>query len=156
MTARTGTSLDSLETIDTTDQKQMAKQRIVSTSINGNQNQDTKMDSGAAYVFVREGSSWMQRAYTPVLKWTLGHKTITLVAAFMITVASLGLTAIIPVTLFPSGGTESDNLAVLGQVEGLGAPTQGELPDGALVGAIAEDPRRWPEARHRPDRETGA
>lgn len=34
-----------------------------STSINGNQNQDTKMDSGAAYVFVREGSSWMQRAY---------------------------------------------------------------------------------------------
>jgi HAE1 family hydrophobic/amphiphilic exporter-1 len=48
--------------------------------------------------------TWMQRAYTPVLKWTLGHKTITLVAAFVITVASLGLTLIIPVTLFPSGG----------------------------------------------------
>lgn len=48
--------------------------------------------------------TWMQRAYTPLLKWTLGHKTITLVAAFMITVGSLGLTAIIPVTLLPSGG----------------------------------------------------
>lgn len=48
--------------------------------------------------------TWMQRAYTPVLKWTLGHKAITLVAAFVITVASLGLTYFIPVTLFPASG----------------------------------------------------
>ena len=47
--------------------------------------------------------TWMQRAYTPVLKWTLSHKIITLVVAFVITMGSLGLTAIIPITLFPSG-----------------------------------------------------
>ena len=47
--------------------------------------------------------TWMQRAYTPVLKWTLSHKIVTLVVAFLITLASLGLTAIIPITLFPSG-----------------------------------------------------
>ena len=47
--------------------------------------------------------TWMQRAYTPVLTWTLRHKIVTLVAAFGLTVASLGLTAVIPITLFPSG-----------------------------------------------------
>ena len=52
--------------------------------------------------FVNE--TWMQRAYTPVLRWALGHKAITLIAAVVLTVASLGLLTQIPVTLFPSGG----------------------------------------------------
>ena len=52
--------------------------------------------------FVHE--TWMQRAYTPVLRWALGHKAITLIAAVVLTVASLGLLTQIPVTLFPSGG----------------------------------------------------
>ena len=52
--------------------------------------------------FVNE--TWMQRAYTPVLRWALGHKAITIIAAVVLTVASLGLMALIPVTLFPSGG----------------------------------------------------
>ena len=47
--------------------------------------------------------TWMQRAYTPVLRWTLRHKIVTLVVAFGLTIASLGLTAVIPITLFPSG-----------------------------------------------------
>ena len=52
--------------------------------------------------FVQE--TWMQRLYTPIIKWTLRHKAITLVTAFVLTVGSLGLTFLIPVTLFPSGG----------------------------------------------------
>ena len=51
--------------------------------------------------FVKE--TWMQRAYTPVLQWTLGHKAVTLLGAVVITVASLLLLALIPVTLFSSG-----------------------------------------------------
>ena len=52
--------------------------------------------------FVNE--TWMQRAYTPVLRWALGHKAITLISAVVLTVASLALLTLIPVTLFPSGG----------------------------------------------------
>ena len=51
-----------------------------------------------------ETESWMQRAYTPVLRWALNHKAVTLVAAAAITAASLSLTAFIPVNLFASGG----------------------------------------------------
>ena len=48
--------------------------------------------------------TWMQRAFTPILRWALGHKAITLAAALAVTVASLGLLSIIPVTFFPTGG----------------------------------------------------
>ena len=51
--------------------------------------------------FVNE--TWMQRAYTPVLRWALGHKAITVISAVVVTVASLALLSLIPVTLFPSG-----------------------------------------------------
>ena len=52
--------------------------------------------------FIHE--TWMQRAYAPVIRWALGHKAITIIAAVVLTVASLGLLTLIPVTLFPSGG----------------------------------------------------
>ena len=52
--------------------------------------------------FVQE--TWMQRVYTPIIKWTLRHKAITLVGAFVLTAGSMGLTYFIPVTLFPGGG----------------------------------------------------
>ncbi len=52
--------------------------------------------------FVNE--TWMQRIYTPILRWALGHKAISIIAAVVVTVASLGLLTQIPVTLFPSGG----------------------------------------------------
>ena len=53
-------------------------------------------------VFVQE--TWMQRLYTPIIRWTLRHKAITLVGAFVLTAGSMGLTYFIPVTLFPGGG----------------------------------------------------
>ena len=53
-------------------------------------------------VFLQE--TWMQRLYTPIIRWTLRHKAITVVSALALTIGSLGLTALIPVTLFPSGG----------------------------------------------------
>ena len=52
--------------------------------------------------FVQE--TWMQRVYTPIIRWTLRHKAITLLGAFALTAGSMGLTYFIPVTLFPGGG----------------------------------------------------
>ena len=51
-----------------------------------------------------ERETWMQRAYEPVLRWALRHKAVTLITSVVITVASLGLMAVIPVNLFPAGG----------------------------------------------------
>ncbi len=51
-----------------------------------------------------ETETWMQRAYAPVLRWALNHKAVTLIVAVLLTLGSLGLLGIIPVTLFPSGG----------------------------------------------------
>ncbi len=53
---------------------------------------------------IRLKETWMQRAYVSILKWVLGHRLVTLLVAFLITVSSLGLTAIIPVNLFGGGG----------------------------------------------------
>ena len=53
---------------------------------------------------VSSDETWMQRAYAPVLLWALRHKLVTLLSAAILTVGSLGLIAIIPITLFPSGG----------------------------------------------------
>ena len=53
-------------------------------------------------VFLQE--TWMQRLYTPVIRWTLSHKVITVVSAVVLTVGSMGLTYFIPVTLFSGGG----------------------------------------------------
>ncbi len=51
-----------------------------------------------------ERETWMQRAYDPVLRWALRRKAVTLISALVITAGSLGLIAVIPVNLFPSGG----------------------------------------------------
>ncbi len=56
-------------------------------------------DGGAA----DEPHTWMQRAYVPALSWALKHKAATLAIALVVTVGSLGLLAVIPITLFPSG-----------------------------------------------------
>ena len=48
--------------------------------------------------------SAIQRFYTPILKWALHHKAVTLITAILLTLGSLGLIAFIPITLFPSGG----------------------------------------------------
>ena len=60
--------------------------------------------------FVRE--TWMQRVYTPILKWTLMHKAVTLASAFLLTLASLSLIFVIPVNLFSAGGDRSLQIEV--------------------------------------------
>ena len=60
--------------------------------------------------FVHE--TWMQRAYTPVLRWSLGHKAATLTGAIVLTGASLFLLSLIPVTLFPTSEARSVNIEV--------------------------------------------
>jgi HAE1 family hydrophobic/amphiphilic exporter-1 len=48
--------------------------------------------------------TWMHRAYTPILVFALDHKAITLATALLVTVGSVGLMAVIPISLFPAGG----------------------------------------------------
>ena len=62
----------------------------------------------------------IQRLYTPILIWSLRHKLIALMIAGSITVASLGLTLIIPITSFPAGAPQFLTIGV-------------ELPTGASV-----------------------
>ena len=60
--------------------------------------------------FVQE--TWMQRAYTPILKWTLRHKAVTLTSAFLLTLASLSLILVIPINLFSAAGDRSLQIEV--------------------------------------------
>ena len=53
---------------------------------------------------IRTEETWMQRAYIAILRWVLGHRLLTMLVAVLLTVSSLGLTAIIPVNLFGGGG----------------------------------------------------
>ena len=53
---------------------------------------------------IRTEETWMQRAYIAILRWVLGHRLLTMLIAILLTVSSLGLTAIIPVNLFGGGG----------------------------------------------------
>ncbi len=57
-----------------------------------------------------EQETWLQRVYTPILRWVLGHKAITLVAATLLTVASLSIVSLIPVNLFEGGGERFANI----------------------------------------------
>ena len=50
--------------------------------------------------------TWLQRAYTPILTWALGHKAITVLGAVLIVGSSLVLLRVIPVTFFPAGTPE--------------------------------------------------
>ena len=75
---------------------------------------------------------WMQRIYTPILRWALGHKAITLVAALVITVGSVSLTALIPVNLFESAG---DRFANIDMSLPPGTPAEATLAELAKVEA---------------------
>ena len=43
----------------------------------------------------------IQRIYTPMLRWSLRYKFLTVAIAIIVTVASLGLITVIPITFFP-------------------------------------------------------
>ena len=55
---------------------------------------------------IPETNTWMQRIYVPMLRWSLGHKALTLLAAIVIAGGSFGLLRFIPVNLFSSGGVQ--------------------------------------------------
>ncbi len=73
-----------------------------------------------------ESETWLQGVYTPVLRWALGHKAITLVSALAITLASLSLTAFIPVNLFESAG---DRFASIDMSLPPGSPAEATLAE---------------------------
>ena len=52
----------------------------------------------------------VQRVYTPILTWSLGHRAVTVLVALVLFVGSLGLTAVIPKGFFPSS---NETLATL-------------------------------------------
>ena len=71
-----------------------------------------------AYLFVRqehmpEGKeTWMQRAYTPLLKWALGHRFWTLVVASALFLGSLWLMAQRPQAFIPALGEPTINVTI--------------------------------------------
>ena len=67
------------------------------------------------------GETILQRIYTPILTWTLGHKAVTILAAVAITGSSLLLTLVVPVTFFPAGAPQFITIDL-------------ELPTGASIG----------------------
>jgi hydrophobic/amphiphilic exporter-1 (mainly G- bacteria), HAE1 family len=56
--------------------------------------------------------SLLQRLYTPVLRWSLTHRLITVLLAISLFVGSLGLLAIIPTTLLPEEGDPEFSISV--------------------------------------------
>jgi len=71
-----------------------------------------------AYLFVRQEhmpeakETWMQRTYTPLLKWALGHRLWTLVIASALFLGSLWLLGQRPQAFIPSLGEPTLNVAV--------------------------------------------
>lgn len=79
---------------------------------------------------ISQSQTILQRIYVPILNWTLNHKAITLVAAMAITIASLCLTLIIPVNLFPSG---SDRFITIDMSLQSGTPAKTTLQEVAAI-----------------------
>ena len=61
-------------------------------------------DVPGTYMTAEDSHSWIQKVYKHALVWSLRHKAVTLLASALLTVGSLSLIILIPVTLFPSGG----------------------------------------------------
>ena len=61
-------------------------------------------DMTGTYTTSDDSHSWTQKVYKHALVWSLRHKAVTLLASALLTVGSLSLIILIPVTLFPSGG----------------------------------------------------
>jgi multidrug efflux pump subunit AcrB len=63
-----------------------------------------------AYMFIRkehlpeEKETWLQRLYTPSLKWALRHRALTMIGAALLFVISLSLMRFIPMTFIPDVG----------------------------------------------------
>ena len=56
--------------------------------------------------------TWLQRIYTPVLRWSLNHRFITVAGCIIAVAGSLYLITFLPVTLFSAGDPESIRIDV--------------------------------------------
>ena len=71
-----------------------------------------------AYLLIRKehlppaGETWMQRLYTPTLRFALRHRAVTLVLAFAFFLASLGLVRFIPLSFLPKMGESTINVQI--------------------------------------------
>jgi HAE1 family hydrophobic/amphiphilic exporter-1 len=81
---------------------------------------------------VQEGDTWLQRLYTPILRWSLGHRAMTLVGAGALFAASF---ALLPFINFSFLSTSQEN-ALLGRLE---------LPSGTALAATDEVAKRIEE-----------
>jgi HAE1 family hydrophobic/amphiphilic exporter-1 len=52
----------------------------------------------------QEEETWLQRIYTPVLRWALGHRLATLTASVILFIGSFALLPFIGISFLPSGG----------------------------------------------------
>ena len=59
-----------------------------------------------------ERDTVIQRVYTPILTWALGHRAITVVVALVLFVGSLGLTACIPKGFLPPSNQNIAQISV--------------------------------------------
>jgi len=74
---------------------------------------------------VQEGDTWLQRLYTPILRWCLGHRAMTLVGAGALFAASF---ALLPFINFSFLSTSQEN-ALVGRLE---------LPSGTALATTNE------------------
>jgi HAE1 family hydrophobic/amphiphilic exporter-1 len=74
---------------------------------------------------VQEGDTWLQRLYTPILRWSLGHRAMTLVGAGALFAASF---ALLPFINFSFLSTSQEN-GLVGRLE---------LPSGTALAATNE------------------
>lgn len=56
--------------------------------------------------------TWLQRIYTPVLRWALNHPLLTVLGCIAAVAASIPLVFVLPITLFSSGEAESMRIDV--------------------------------------------
>ena len=77
---------------------------------------------------LREGDSWLQRLYTPVLRWSLGHRFLTLIIAAAVFATSFVVLPFLNTSFLPSSGWD----VVAGRIE---------LPAGTPLSITAERAR---------------
>lgn len=58
------------------------------------------------------GDTWLQRIYTPVLRWALNHQLITVAGCIIAVAGSLYLITLLPITLFSDGPPEAIRIDV--------------------------------------------
>jgi len=59
-----------------------------------------------------ESESWMQRAYTPALEWSLKHRAVTMILAVLLFLASLYLLTLLPTSFIPALGEPTVNVVI--------------------------------------------